>query len=210
MRKREVLECAISLCAGLAGGYAQGQPIPPAGRQEFVNVFTASCVKHLSGPGILRERLAHNERLDQAQSRDMLLGLQGDAWILPDDDGPFVIALASATPLCVISRTGEDIESAQRNFHQRMSAAPPPLLARRLEKQADKSLPATAVTTYTWELPGASWVYVFKLVTESSATTQGKPVVVGIAAVANRRSPTALEAKRPMDEAGPGRLGGGT
>lgn len=200
MNRQKILGWIVAIGGGMLAGHAiaEGASIR---REGFVGVYAASCVKHLSSLSVLRESLANNPRLEEKHSRDILLGFAGDTWLLPADRGFFVVALATSTPLCVITRMDEDIESTRQEFEQFASIAPPPFVAKRLEGNPIRSTATTNVITYTWGLPGASWVYVLKLVTESSERTGGKPLLVGIAARANKGSPTELEAAIPIRSA---------
>jgi len=209
MNRQQILRGVVAIWSGILAGHAIAEDVPTR-REGFVGVYVASCVKHLSKPNVLREKLASNPRLEEKYSRDILLGLAGDAWILPAERGFFVVALATSTPLCVITRGEEDIEMTQKGFERFASMAPPSFVAKRLESKTIRSVTAPHVITYTWGLPGASWVYVLKLVTESSERTGGKSVLVGIAVMANKGPPTELEAAVPIQKAHVTAQDGGT
>lgn len=210
MNKQGKLLALIVGLSALVGGHAMAESEPENRLRGFVGLYASACVQHLTKPNFLREKLTHNARLTQAQSRDILLGLAGDAWVVPGDSGFFLLGLASETPLCVLTRSGEDLESTRQAFERFASSAPAPLIARRRQNQPIASMPEAKVLTYTWGLPDTPWVYVLKLVMESSDRTRGQPFVAGIAAIASKGSLTELEAAIPMPRIGANGQAGGT
>jgi hypothetical protein len=106
-----------------------------------------------------------------------LLGMDGNAWPVPDRNGVFVVALPKGKNLCSVFARRVDAQAAEDRFVRLVQKAPAPLVSRLVTDERGKSSRngATKTIAYEWSVPQAKRKMLFMLTTATgeSADIQG-------------------------------------
>ncbi len=157
----------FALVASHIGAFAAADD-PQA--NSFINIYTSTCIKHLSNLDELRSKLHALPKLPPEKATAFLNGAPGNAWPVPDKFGTFVIAIPDNKNLCSVYARRLDSISAEERFAKIVSKSPAPLIARAVQdtRSSTQKNGQTHTVSYEWAVPNAQRKMLFTLTTANS------------------------------------------
>lgn len=153
---------------GQSGGVAvqtsQGDPEKQA--DAFSRIYATFCLKHINELEKLRQRMTTAPQVPKEKAVNFLQGYEGEAWVVPEQSGQFVIALPKEQNLCFVYGFRAGQESVEKRFAAMANAASGSMTVKKV-KDDKKKMPFGILhtTSYEWTVPGSPKKTTLKLST---------------------------------------------
>ena len=141
---------------------------------SFANIYTTTCLKHLTNLDVLRSKLKNAPKLPPEKAAYFLSGNAGDAWPVPDKFGTFVLALPSNKNICMVYARKADAATAEKLFTSLVAQAPSPLTSKQAINQTRQTT-ANGLAhklSYEWSVPNAKNKMLFTITTSNYDAAQ--------------------------------------
>lgn len=153
---------------GQSGGVAvqtsQGDPEKQA--DAFSRIYATFCLKHINELEKLRQRMTTAPQVPKEKAVNFLQGYEGEAWVVPEQSGQFVIALPKEQNPCFVYGFRAGQESVEKRFAAMANAASGSMTVKKV-KDDKKKMPFGILhtTSYEWTVPGSPKKTTLKLST---------------------------------------------
>jgi hypothetical protein len=149
---------------GIAVQTSLGDPEKQA--DAFSRIYATFCLKHINELEKLRQRMTTAPQVPKEKAVNFLQGYEGEAWLVPEQSGQFVIALPKEQNLCFVYGFRAGQESVEKRFAAMANAASGSMTVKKV-KDDKKKMPFGMLHTlsYEWTVPGSPKKTTLKLST---------------------------------------------
>lgn len=152
---------------------AQGFVLPGEDQDKqaeaFARIYATFCIKHIHELEKLRNRMAFSPQIPADKAKGFLQGQPGEAWLVPEPSGQFVIAMPKEKNVCMVYGRRAGPQQVEKIFTAMANAAPSPLIVKKLKDETRKLGNGPVHTiSYEWTMPGAGRKTNLTLSTSSS------------------------------------------
>ena len=92
--------------------------------EDFTNLYTNTCIQHLTKLDKLREKLKDLPPVPKEAADIYLAGQKGGAWIVPHDPENYVIAIMKDKNYCAAFAHHIDAAAVEKHYLKTINAAP--------------------------------------------------------------------------------------
>lgn len=142
---------------------------PEKQAEAFTRIYATFCLKHIHELEKLRQRMAIAPQIPKEKAVLFLQGYDGEAWVVPEPTGQYVIAMPKEKNKCFVyaHRAGQD--KIQKIFAAIVNAPAGSLQIKKSKDETKKmDFGDLHSLTYEWTLPGSPKRTVLELLTTSS------------------------------------------
>ncbi|MEY4589708.1 MAG: hypothetical protein RL497_1784 [Pseudomonadota bacterium] len=156
--------CALLLALTAQYSFAENGKLQA---QAFNNLYKNVCLKNIHELGKLKTQLKNATQMPAPEARKLLKGAAGNAWMVPEDSGAFVLTLHEKKPICTIIAHHADAKSVEEAFLKLVTNPIASLQAKKLSATHNKTKAnGNAHTmTYEWQAHKGKYKIVFSLST---------------------------------------------
>ena len=152
---------------GVAVQTALGDPEKQA--DAFSRIYATFCLKHINELEKLRQRLVTAPQVPKEKAVGFLQGYDGEAWIVPEPSGQYVIALPKEQNLCFVYGFRAGQEPVEKRFAAMANAASGSMTVKKVKDDKKKmSFGMLHTLSYEWTLAGSPRKTILKLSTTDS------------------------------------------
>lgn len=165
------LLCALSLSWACTSSYAEDGLLQA---KAFDNLYTNVCLKNINNLAALKEQLKSAPPMPEQETRKLLRGAKGTAWVVPEESGGFILAVHDSRRVCTVLAHHANAKAVEQAFLGLVNKPIPPLEAKKISAKVDKTSKNgdAKTTTYEWQAPKAKRKLVFVLSTTTLATAE--------------------------------------
>lgn len=158
---------AQSQSNGIAVQTTSGNPEKQA--EAFSRIYATFCLKHIYELEKLRQRMSVAPQIPKEKSVNFLQGYEGEAWIVPEESGQYVIALPKDRNLCFVYGFRASREPLENRFAAMANVASGSMTVKKV-KDDTKKMPFGMLHTisFEWSMPGTGKKAILKLSTTDS------------------------------------------
>lgn len=143
---------------GQSGGVAvqtpQGDPEKQA--DAFSRIYATFCLKHINELEQLRQRMTTAPQIPKEKAVKFLQGYEGEAWVVPEQSGQFVIALPKEQNLCFVYGFRAGQESLEKRFVAMANVVSGSMTVKKVKDDKKKMhFGMLHTTSYEWTIPGS-------------------------------------------------------
>ncbi|HEY6528026.1 MAG TPA: hypothetical protein VIZ65_04990 [Cellvibrionaceae bacterium] len=137
--------------------------------QTFSNLYSSVCLKNIHDLGKLKAQLKGETQMPAEDTRKLLRGAEGNAWIVPDDSGAFILALQEKSRICTVIAHHADAKSVEEAFLKLVNSPIAPLETKKINDKFDKTTAngKAHTSTYEWQAHNGKHKLVFVLSTST-------------------------------------------
>lgn len=134
---------------------APGDPEKQA--DAFSRIFVTFCLKHITELEKLRLRMAMAPQIPKEKATPFLQGFQGEAWVIPEPSGKYVVALPKEQNICFLYGFRADQTLLEKQFGAIANAAVSSMTVKKTKDEKTK-MPFGLLHTisYEWTLAGSA------------------------------------------------------
>jgi hypothetical protein len=142
--------------------------------KAFSNLYNTVCLKNINDLGKLKQQLKNATQMSADETRKILRGATGSAWVVPDDSGAFILALHEKNPICTVIAHHADAKSVEEAFLKLVNNPIEPLEAKKISAVYNKTTAngKAHTTTYEWQAHNGKYKIVFVLSTSNLAQAE--------------------------------------
>ena len=148
---------------------APATPDPEKQAEAFTRIYATFCLKHIHELEKLRQRMAMAPQIPKEKAVNFLQGYEGEAWVVPEATGQYVIAMPKEKNMCFVYAYRAGQEKIQKTFSAIANA---PAGSFHIKKGKDETKKMVFgdlhSVSYEWTLPGSPKRTILKLSTTSS------------------------------------------
>lgn len=152
---------------GVAVQTALGDPEKQA--DAFSRIYATFCLKHINELEKLRQSMATAPKLPKDKAVGFLQGYDGEAWVVPEPSGQYVIALPKEQNLCFVYGFRAGQEPLEKRFTAIANAASGSMTVKKA-RDDKKRMPFGMIHTlsFEWTLASSPRKTILKLSTTDS------------------------------------------
>jgi hypothetical protein len=137
--------------------------------QTFSNLYSSVCLKNIHDLGKLKTQLKDATQMPAEDTRKLLRGAQGTAWIVPNDSGAFILAIQEKSRVCKVIAHHAEAKSVEEAFLKLVNNPIAPLEAKKISDTFDQTTAngKAHTATYEWQAQKGKHKLVFVLSTST-------------------------------------------
>lgn len=175
----QLRKAALTLGGSLLPTLATAAPDLQAA--AFMDIYSSYCLKHLHDFDGLRKQLKPARQLPAEKAAVFLKGGRGNAWMVPNPHGQFVLVIDTEKNLCAVYAKTVPALAAQAMFEKVVGNAPAPFRSERKHNNSSTSADGIKNTVaYEWSTDSSPNKPLFSL----TVTTSKASVAQGVAVAA--------------------------
>lgn len=138
--------------------------------EAFTRIYATFCLKHINELEKLRQRMALAPQLPKDKARSFLQGYAGEAWLVPESSGQYVVAIPKDQNTCYAYAYRAPKQKVEELFAS-IASAPSDTFNIKRGKSETKSMSYGQLDTlnYEWRLSGSDRKTILRLTTTSSS-----------------------------------------
>ena len=122
--------------------------------EDFTNLYTNTCIEHLTDLDKLREQLKDLPTLQADKAALFLAKEKGTAWIVPHQPEPFIIALMDNKDYCAAFAHRADAAQVEKRYLEVVNHAPKEFTVVKSEDETETVDGSKShKLSYQWQLP---------------------------------------------------------
>lgn len=137
--------------------------------KTFSNLFSSVCLKNIYDLGKLREQLKNATPMGADETRKLLKGSKGNAWVVPDNSGAYILALHEKSQICTVIAHHADANTVEEAFLKMVNNPIAPLETKKVSSRVDKTTAngKAHTTIYEWQAHNGKYKLEFVLSTST-------------------------------------------
>jgi hypothetical protein len=137
--------------------------------QAFNKLYSSVCLKNINDLSKLKNQLKNVTQMPADDTRKLLKGARGNAWMVPEPSGAFILAIHEKSPICTIIAHQAEAKSVEAAFLTLVNNPISPLEAKKISATYDKTSAngKAHTTTYEWQAHNGRYKIVFVLSTST-------------------------------------------
>lgn len=137
--------------------------------KTFSNLYSSVCLKNIHNLGKLKEQLKNATQMGAEETHKLLRGAKGNAWVVPDDSGAYILTLHEKSPICTVIAHHAEAKAVEDAFLNLVNNPIAPLVAKKISDRQDttKANGKAHTTTYEWQALKGKHKLVFVLSTST-------------------------------------------
>lgn len=152
---------------GVSVQNSMGDPEKQA--DAFARIYATFCLKHINHLDTLRKQLMVAPQIPKERAINFLQGYEGEAWVVPEPAGMFVIALPKEKNLCFVYGMRVGQAPIEKRFAAMANAASGSMTVKKTKDEKKKmAFGDLHVLSYEWTLAGSPKKTILKLSTSEA------------------------------------------
>ena len=171
MKKQFLLLLATAF---MQTGYAQVLRSEARHAEIFNTTFVNICIKNLANLDKVRNEFTRITPLPAEQAENFLRGHAGNAWVVPNPYGDFILAIPAGEDVCTLYARRADIPAVERHFANIGKTAPRDVMITKDkdERVSGKDGKSRHTSLYHWQLPDSDYQILLGLTTSQDSDSQ--------------------------------------